>query len=372
MDDPHGLKDTPRTQDTNKTSAEESTNQGLTKRRWPLYALGAAILLAAIAGAIWWWLTRNQISTDDAYTDGRAVMIAPHVSGYVTQLAVTDNQFVHQGDLLLQIDPRDYTAARDQAEGALTVAQAQLAAARAALDKARIDYPAQKEAADAAVSSAQAVLNRAQEDNRRQLAVAAAATTQQQRDTASAAVQQAQAGLRQAQAQAEQASQVALDISQAEAQVRQLEGQAEQARARLDQANLNLGWTRVTAPADGWITRRNVERGNLVQSATPLLALVEPQTWITANFKEGQLDRMRPGQPVSIAVDAYPGLKLKGHIDSVQMGSGARFSAFPAENATGNYVKIVRRVPVKIIIDSGLTNGPLPLGISVVPTVDVQ
>jgi membrane fusion protein (multidrug efflux system) len=127
------------------------------------------------------------------------------------------------------------------------------------------------------------------------------------------------------------------------------------------------------APQDGWVTKRNVERGNFAQSGQSILALVTPERWVTANFKETQLDRMRPGQKVSIEVDAYPSRTLEGHVDSVQLGSGSRFSAFPAENATGNFVKIVQRVPVKIVIDQGLDPKlPLPLGISVVPTVTLK
>ena len=129
----------------------------------------------------------------------------------------------------------------------------------------------------------------------------------------------------------------------------------------------------MTAPSDGWVTKRAVERGSYVQQGQQIMSLVEPDVWVTANFKETQLNRMRPGQPVSIAVDAYPGLKLRGHVDSLQLGSGAKFTAFPPENATGNFVKIVQRVPVKIVIDSGLDPAiPLPLGISVEPTVSVK
>ncbi len=133
---------------------------------------------------------------------------------------------------------------------------------------------------------------------------------------------------------------------------------------------LNLSWTRVTAPQDGWITKRNVEQGNYLQAGQTILSIVTPEIWITANFKESQLDRMRPGRKVDIAIDAYPGLKLIGHVDSIQLGSGSRFTAFPPENATGNYVKIVQRVPVKIVIDAGMDPAlPLPLGLSAVPTV---
>ena len=168
----------------------------------------------------------------------------------------------------------------------------------------------------------------------------------------------------------DQAKLIPQNIAQAEAQVKQLEGQVQQVQAQLDQAEINLSFTRVTAPQDGWVTRRNVEMGNYLQSGTQIMSVVTPQVWVTANFKETQLNRMRPGQRVDISVDAYPGLKLKGHVDSIQLGSGSKFSAFPAENATGNFVKIVQRVPVKIDIDSGLDpNLPLPLGISVNPTI---
>jgi membrane fusion protein (multidrug efflux system) len=145
------------------------------------------------------------------------------------------------------------------------------------------------------------------------------------------------------------------------------------ARAQLDQAELNLSWTRVGAPQEGWVTRRNVEQGNYVQAGQTLLALVTPEVWITANFKESQLDRMRPGQRVAIEVDAHPSLHLTGHLDSIQLGSGSRSTAFPPENATGNYVKIVQRVPVKIFIDGGLPEGfRLPLGLSVTPVVQLR
>jgi membrane fusion protein (multidrug efflux system) len=141
----------------------------------------------------------------------------------------------------------------------------------------------------------------------------------------------------------------------------------------LEQAQLNLSYTDVVAPQDGWVTQRRVERGNYVQVGAAIFSIVSPQVWVTANFKETELTRMRPGQEVDITVDAYPSLKLRGHVDSVQLGSGSRFSAFPAENATGNYVKIVQRVPVKIDIDSGLDpNIALPLGISVEPTVHLK
>ena len=336
----------------------------------PLIILAAVVVLGAIGGGIWWFLHRNQVNTDDAYTDGRVVMISPQVNGYVTVLAVNDNQFVHRGDLLVQIDPRPYEAARDQAQGDLNAAKAQLDSARVALDKAKTTFPAQLAQAQGQLVQAQGTLANSESDYKRQHNVARGATTQQNVDQSTASLKSAQGQVQVAQAQVDIAKLIPQNIAQSAAQVKQLEGQVLQAKARLETAEVNLSFTHVTAPQDGWVTRRNVESGNFLQPGTQIMAIVTPDVWVTANFKETQLTRMRRGQEVDIEVDAYPDLKLKGHIDSIQLGSGSKFSAFPAENATGNYVKIVQRVPVKIVIDSGMDkNGPLPLGVSVVPTV---
>jgi membrane fusion protein, multidrug efflux system len=343
------------------------------RSRRPLIILGVVIVLGGIGGGWYWWMTRNQQSTDDAYTDGYAISIAPQVSGIAVKLAVTDNQFVHAGDLLVQIDPRDYQAARDQAAGTLAVAQAQLANAQEAYAKAQVQFPAQLDGAQADVASAQANLINAQADYRRQQAISRAATTQQTIDQATYRFHQAEAQLQQSKAQLAQAQLVAQNIAQAAAQVKQWQGQVEQSQAELDRAELNLSYTHVLAPEDGWVTERRVDQGNYLQTGGAIMAIVSPKVWVTANFKETQLDRMRPGQKAQLSVDAYPELKLAGHVDSVQMGSGSRFTAFPPENATGNYVKIVQRVPVKIAIDTGLDpNTRLPLGISVEATVIVK
>jgi membrane fusion protein (multidrug efflux system) len=339
----------------------------------PLIIVGLIALLAIIAGAIYWYTTRNEEDTDDAYTDGRAVSIAAQVSGYVVDLAVNDNQFVHAGQVIVKIDPRDYIAARDQARGQLEVAQGQLAAARAGLAVAKKNFPARLESAKAQLQAAQAGLVKAQQDARRQHNVARGATTQEQVDQADAALLQAQANVAQAEANVREASPVQENIDQTAAQASQIEGQVALAKAQLDQAELNLSHTVITAPQDGWVTKRNVELGNYLTTGSSIMSLVSPQVWVTANFKESQLARMRPGQRVDISVDAYPNLRLTGHVDSIQLGSGSKFTAFPAENATGNFVKIVQRVPVKIDIDSGLDpNLPLPLGLSVDPTVTLK
>lgn len=339
----------------------------------PLIILAIVVVLGAIAAGIWWFLHRNQVNTDDAYTDGRIVMMASQVNGYVTVMAVNDNQFVHKGDLLVQIDPRPFEADRDQAKGDLVAAQAQLDNARISLEKAKTTFPAQLAQAQGQLTQAQGTLTNSQTDYKRQHAVERGATTQQNVDQSTATLRSAQGQLQVAQAQVDIAKLIPQNIEQAAAQVKQLEGQVLQAQAKLATAEVMLGFTRVTAPQDGWVTRRNVEQGNYLQSGAQIMALVTPDVWVTANFKETELGRMRRGQEVDIEVDAYPDLKLKGHVDSIQLGSGSKFSAFPAENATGNFVKIVQRVPVKIVIDSGLKKDePLPLGISVVPTVLFQ
>jgi membrane fusion protein (multidrug efflux system) len=352
----------------------ERTSKGpLRPRPWRGRLVVLLVLAGLIAaGADYWFVTRDFESTDDAYTDGRAVTVAPQVAGLVVTLNVTDNQRVHAGDLLVAIDPRSYAAARDAAAANLQSAEAQLADARLTLATARVDYPARLASAQAALAAAQAVRVKAQADARRQQGLPRAATTQQEIDTAAANLQAADAQTAEAEAALRQADQVATLVAGAAAQVQRLQAQTALAQAQLDTAELNLSWTRVLAPQDGWIVRRNVEQGSYVQPGQSLFALVAPEVWVTANFKESQLRRMRPGQKVDVAVDAYPDLKLTGHVDSVQLGSGSRFTAFPPENATGNFVKIVQRVPVKLVIDSGLApDRPLPLGLSVVPTVHV-
>ena len=344
-------------------------------QRRPLVVLGGILVFALLigSGAYYYFSTRNIESTDDAYTDGRAVSIAPQVSGQVVSLDVTDNEFVHKGQPLIHIDPRQYVSDRDFAQGVLDTAKAQLAGLTFGAEIARKNFPARLKQAQAQLASAQAAEVKAEADYQRQRSLPKQATTQQDVDAATAALQQAQAQVKLAEAQVLEAEPVPQQIGQADAQVGQQKGQTEQAKARLDQAELNLSWTVVTAPQDGWITKRNVEMGNYVTPGQQIFSIVSPEVWVTANFKETQLALMRPGQKVTIAVDAFPQLHLKGHVDSIQLGSGSKFTAFPPENATGNFIKIVQRVPVKIAIDSGLDPAiPLPLGISVVPAVMVR
>lgn len=339
----------------------------------PLIILGIVVVIMVIVAAVWWFLTRNEETTDDAFTEGNAVTIAPKVAGYVTALHINDNQRVHKGDLLVVIDPRDAAAQRDQARAQVGLAESQLHQAQAQLDLAKVQYPAQRDQAQAEVAKAEADLANARAEYKRQRGVDPRATSQQNIDTASAQLRSAEAGVANARAQLEVASQVKLQIRQQETNVEARARQVEQAKAQLETAELNLSYTEVRAPFDGFVTLRNVQLGSLVQAGTALFSVVSPDIWVTANFKESQLERMRPGNKVQLSIDAYPDMELEGHIDSIQQGSGSRFSAFPAENATGNFVKIVQRVPVKIVIDKGLdADHPLPLGLSVEPKVTVE
>ena len=373
-DDDHGDQDDD-DQDDKKDDKQSDKKDGKKEEekprsKKPLFILGAVVILLAIVAFIWWFATRNQVTTDDAYTDGNAITIAPKVSGYVVALNVNDNTYVHKGDVILQIDPRDYQAQVDQAQAQLGLAKAQEHAAEVQLDIARVQYPAQYAQAQAQVNSAQANLRQAEAAYQRQHNVDQRATSQQNVDTADAQAASARASLVQSQAQARTASLVPQQIRTAEATLEERKQAVHQAEAQLEQAQLNLSYCNVTAPSDGYVTRRNVDLGTFLQAGTSLFSIVTPQVWVTANFKESQLNRMQIGDKVDVEVDAYSHLELHGHIDSIQLGSGSRFSAFPAENATGNFVKIVQRVPVKIVIDSGIDpHRPLGLGLSVEPKV---
>ena len=343
------------------------------KSRWPLIILVLVLVISAIAGITYWLQTAGLETTDDAYTEGNAVSIAPKISGYVTQLDINDNTYVKAGQLLLTIDPREYVAAVDQARANLQLAQYQLASAKVDLDMTQVRAPATLDQAEAQLTQAQANLVNAQREYHRQHAVSPQATTQQIIDQVNAQLRSQTAAVASANAQVRIAGLVNQTIQAAEDTVDERQAQVAQAQANLEQAEVNLSYTEIRAPVAGWITQRNVDKGSFVQAGQQVFYIVTPHAWIVANFKEDQLARIRPGQQVTIDVDAYPKLHLRGHVDSIQAGSGARFSAFPAENATGNFVKIVRRVPVKIDIDSGLQNlHEMPLGLSVEPTVKVR
>jgi membrane fusion protein (multidrug efflux system) len=339
----------------------------------PLVILAVAALVIAIVVIVYYLITDNQETTDDSQVDGNAVTMQAKVAGYVIELDVTDNERVLAGHLLFRIDPRDYIAARDQARASVAIALAQQENASANLDMIRVSAPAKLDQAKAQIASATSSLDYAASELNRQTSVEPRSTTRQTIDQAKQNLQTARANLENNQAEVRIANLIPQNLAQAKSQLDQAVAQVAQARAQLATAELNLGYTEIRAPQEGWVTQRNIQVGSYVAAGQSAFSLVSPAVWITANFKENQLDRMRIGQPVKIKIDAYPGLHLEGHVDSLQIGTGSRFSAFPSENATGNFIKIVQRVPVKILLDRGLDpKFPMPLGLSARPTVDLK
>jgi len=372
-DDKPGNKETP---SDNKVGNDDSKKNGDAKKadkphsKKPLIILAIVVVVAGIIGFFVWFVGRNDVSTDDAYTDGNVVTMVPKVSGYVVALYVDDNSRVKKGDLLLRIDPRDYLTAQTQAQALLALAKAQLTSAQDALSVARVQYPAQLQSARAQQEAAAASLAQAEASYQRQHEVDRRATTQENIDQSTSQQQSAVSSLKSASAQVNIARLVPQQIAQAASTVSEREAQVQQQEAQLAQANLNLGYTEVRSPTDGFITLRSAQLGGYLTTDRSMFLIVTPDVWVTANFKESQIGRMRLGDAVDIKIDAYSAMRLRGHVQSIQYGSGARFSAFPAENATGNFVKIVQRVPVKIVIDKGLDpNRPLPLGLSADPVV---
>jgi len=330
--------------------------------------LVVAVVLTGIA--VYVVLHLGEESTDDAALDGRTVTISAKASGYVKILNINDNQSVKTGDVMLEIDPADYLIRRDHALAALDAARAAASASRSNVKTTHISAPSNLDAARAQVSAANANWEKAASDLSRMQRLSNEARSQQQLEQAVAVEKSMRSNLEDAKAKLRSAETAPNTIAEAQANSDQLAAQVTQAEADLAQAESDLSDTKLIAPMDGRITVRNVENGSYVQVGQQLGVLVSSDLWVTANFKETQLEHMQPGQKVDIKIDAFPGAKLEGKIDSIQAGTGARFSAFPPENATGNFVKIVQRVPVKITFtnspDPSLALGP---GMSVVPTV---
>ena len=373
----------------------------------------AVALLLLVGGVFLWRYFASYESTDDAQVDGHVNSISPRVSGHVLKLNITDNQYVEKGAVLVEIDPTDYEVAVARARADFAQAQAEASAAginvpltnvstssqvassaaNVANAKAGIAAARQQfEAAKAQLAQAEANNVKAQNDlvRYKQLvdkqeisqqqydqAVAAAranaATVDAARasaDAAAAQVEQAQGKLLQAEADLRTAQTAPQTVQVSRSRAQSAQATAERKRAELQQAELNLQYTKVIAPVTGIISNRTVELGQNVQANQEMLKLIPlDDIWVTANFKETELREMKAGQSASISVDAY-GRKYKGHVDSIAGASGARFSLLPPENATGNYVKVVQRIPVKIVFDPGETKGhELRPGMSVVPKV---
>jgi membrane fusion protein (multidrug efflux system) len=331
------------------------TTDNQRRRKRLLAALGAVVLFAGVGyGTYWYAVGRHYESTNDAYLGADSVTIAPKVSGYVTQVAVGDNQKVKAGDVLVRIDPRDYQTALDSAKADLENAQA---------TAANID--AQLKEQQATIAQAQAAVDFSQQEFNRynDLARSGAGSAQRQ--------QQAQSDLAQRRATLA-AAQAHIDVLKTQRQ--QADAAIAAKTAALDQAQINLAQTTLTAPVDGVVGDRSVRAGQLVQPGTRLLTVVPMQNvYLVANFKETQTGKMHPGQSVTVDIDSFPGHPIKGTVDSLAPGTGAQFALLPPENATGNFTKIVQRVPVKIVLDpkDPLTADLRP-GLSVTATVDTH
>jgi len=333
--------------------------------RLALVAIAALALL--VGGTLWWLEARHYESTDDAFIDVHVVKIAPQVAGRIARVLVNDNQPVAAGAPVIELDPVDFQAKLDQALANQGSARAALAQARA--QQVVTEANAQEAQAQVAVAQANATNAANQLDRDRPLAEQHVVSRQtldndiaNARSTAATLVSAQKKG-----AAAE--AQLAVAASQIEAAQAALAS----ADAQVETARLDLSYTKIAAPSAGRIAHKNVSPGDYVQIGQNLMALVPADVWITANFKETQLAHMRIGQPTEITIDAYPDTTFHGHVDSFQPGSGAAFSLLPPENATGNYVKIVQRVPVKIVFDDALDpQRPLGPGMSVVPTVKVR
>jgi membrane fusion protein (multidrug efflux system) len=326
-------------------------------------AIGAIVLLLLLV--LWWLHARQYESTDDAFIDTRTVQISAQVAAAIVDVPVTDNQMVDAGAELVRLDDRDFIASLDEAKAQVAQSKAGIANLKAqiAAQDARIDE------AHKQVAQAQAALTFAQQEaDRYQLLAKQGTATVEQEQQYTSNLLQSRASLAAAEANAVAAEKQKPVLA---AQQELSEADLMQRTPSAEQAETNLSRTIITAPVAGRVTKLTAAKGEYAAVGEALMMFVPRDVWVTANFKETQLDLMRPGQPVAIEIDAFPSRTFQGHVDSIQSGSGTAFSLLPAENATGNYVKIVQRVPVKIVFDQqpDVLLGP---GMSVLPTVKVR
>ena len=337
-------------------------------RRDPALVVLAAFVLVVLSGAgfVYWDHTSHFESTDDAFIAARQFAIASKVSGYVATVPVTDNEHVVAGQVIALIDDRDYRTALEQAEAQLASAEANVRNVEAQTEVQR----AQIAQSQAQVDEAQAALSFARQQAARYETLAkSGAGTVQNAQQYSSSLDQQRAALKTSQAAVLAAQR---PVAALQAQQGSAEASVGQAKSQVDQAKLNLSYTVVTAAQPGRVVQLGAGVGEFAAAGTDLTMFVPDDIWVTANFKENQLDRMRPGQPATLTIDAYPERTLRGHVASVQPGSGTAFSLLPAQNATGNYVKITQRVPVKIVIDDAPKDVALGPGMSVEPDVRVD
>lgn len=336
-------------------------------RRPALVIAGAVAFLVGLATLWYFESSKGRESTDSAFVDGHRVALAAQVSGRVSDVLVDDNQLVKAGQVVLRIDPADFQVKLDQAEAAKAQAESGLAHARAQLPV--IEATARQ--ADAQVKVAEANAHKTTDDLHRYRQLSENAVSRLVLD---AAATQETVGNAQVDAAREGAAAAKGQIALGETAIATAEANLRAATAQVAQARLALSYCELKAPVSGYVTRKGVERGNFIQMGQPLLNLVTEDLYVTANFKETQLTHLSPGQPVDITVDTFPGITFTGRVDSRMAGTGSAFALLPPENATGNFVKVVQRVPVKIVFDREETSRlpKLALGLSVIATVNVS
>ncbi len=339
------------------------------KKRRPEYAKkrviipSAAAVIMLIFGIFAAIMSTHFQSTDDAFIEGRIISVAPRVPGQVTTLLVDDNQPVKKGDLLLEIDPNDYIVKLNQAEAKLAEARAKLKIKTHDVSKNTSNV---SQAQDDTVS-AKSKLDFAQKDYKRYNEMyQAGVVSKQDYDRSSKELEVTTANFK---SSSNRTRAMKSELDSSIAQTQSVEAEIKRLEAEVEQARLNLSYTKIYAPSDGLVSSRTVEAGNYVQIGQPLLAVVPNEMWVVANFKESQLTKMHPGQKVSVKIDTYPGKRFKAHVDSIQRATGAKSSLFPPENAVGSYVKIVQRIPVKIVFDEDYTSYNIVPGMSVIPKV---
>lgn len=356
------------TPDTSRASATPAALKNPRVRRL-LGVLAAVVVLALLAWLVYWLQVGRYLqSTDNAYLQADAVAVAPRVNGYVTAVLVEDNQAVKAGQPLVRIDARSYNAGLAQAEALVAVRQADIAAARAGL----AGHRSEQEQARARLAAAEATLRFARAEVARFGPLAASgADTHEHQESLQHDLDQARAQLRAATAQLAAAESA---VAAGQAQLEQAEAALGQARADADQARIAVEDTELTARIDGRIGDKTVQVGQFVAAGTRLMTVVPVQSlYLAANFKETQVGLMRPGQPAEIEVDALPGIKLRGRVESIAPGTGAQFALLPPENATGNFTKVVQRVPVRIAVQADAAQRQVLVpGMSVEVTVDTR
>jgi membrane fusion protein (multidrug efflux system) len=366
----------------NKPAAAPVVNGAkLAKLNSPWFIVPAAVALAVLLffGLGYFFDVLTHESTDDAFIAAHVVSIAPRISGQVAAVHVLDNEMVRSNELLGEIDPADYSTVAAQKQSSADAAEANYKTMLAALDLMTVKVATAEATADqskADTAAAEATDARAQADFQRNGELRKQNTiSAQEFDAAQAAVKEADANLvaarQKAVADASRINEAKATQTATKASVGMALALFRQAQTAVQSAQLDLSYTKIFAPGDGRVTRKAVETGNYVQVGQQLMSIVPADIWVVANFKESQLKKMKPGQPALVEIDAL-GKSLRAHVDSIQAGSGAAFSLLPPENATGNYVKVVQRVPVKILFDEPLpadhTIGP---GLSVTPDVRV-